>query len=48
MEKVVGLLYLFVIDMLTNYLARTYHLTTRLAQNFAKFDRSKPHVNGRF
>jgi hypothetical protein len=33
--------------MLSNYLARTFSLNTKLAQGFAKFDRSKPHINGK-
>lgn len=39
-------LYLVVIVMLTRYLARTGNLTIKLAHSFAKFDRSKGHVNG--
>ena len=41
-------LYLVVIVMLTRYLARTGNLTIKLAQSFAKFDRTKAHVNGTF
>ncbi len=34
--------------MLSNFLHKTYSLTTRIAQTFAKFDRSKGHVNGKY
>lgn len=32
--------------MLGNFMSRTYALTTRVAQSFAKFDRSRTHANG--
>jgi hypothetical protein len=42
-----SIIYLFVIAvMFSSFLPRTYSLTSRIAQTFAKFDRAKAHVNG--
>lgn len=38
---------LIVIVMLTNFISKNYSLTNRILHTFAKFDRSKPHVNGK-
>ena len=34
--------------MLGNYLTRSLNLTQRLTHSFAKFDRTKGHVNGKY